>query len=56
MDNVMETGALRVAYSGREVLHGVDVPIARGQVTAMVGPSGCGKTTILRTLNRLTDL
>ncbi len=56
MDNVMETMGLRVAYRDREVLHGVDVPFVRGQVTAIVGPSGCGKTTLLRTLNRLTDL
>jgi len=55
-ENVMETGMLRVSYSGREVLKGVAVPIARGKVTAMVGPSGCGKTTLLRSLNRLTDL
>jgi phosphate transport system ATP-binding protein len=25
-------------------------------VTALIGPSGCGKTTLLRTLNRLTEL
>lgn len=54
--NVMETNGLRVAYSGREVLHGVDLPFGRGMVTAMVGPSGCGKTTLLRTLNRLSEL
>jgi phosphate transport system ATP-binding protein len=53
---VMETEGLRVAYSGREVLHGIDLPIHRGMVTAMVGPSGCGKTTLLRTLNRLSEL
>jgi phosphate transport system ATP-binding protein len=56
LDNVMETKGLRVAYSGREVLHGVDLPFGRGFVTAMVGPSGCGKTTLLRTLNRLSEL
>jgi phosphate transport system ATP-binding protein len=54
--NVMEADMLRVAYGGREVLKGIEVPIARGKVTAIVGPSGCGKTTFLRTLNRLTDL
>jgi phosphate transport system ATP-binding protein len=52
----MVTKGLRVAYSGREVLHGIDLPIARGKATAMVGPSGCGKTTLLRTLNRLSEL
>jgi phosphate transport system ATP-binding protein len=54
--NVMETQDLRVGFGPREVLHGVSLPFVRGQVTAMVGPSGCGKTTLLRTLNRLTDL
>ena len=56
VQNVMETKALKVSYSGREVLHGVDLPFGRGIVTAMVGPSGCGKTTLLRTLNRLSEL
>ena len=54
--NVMETETLRISYSGREVLKGVAIPFARGKVTAIIGPSGCGKTTLLRSLNRLTDL
>ena len=56
MQEVMELQDLRVAYSGREVVHGVALPVARGMVTALVGPSGCGKTTLLRTLNRLSEL
>jgi phosphate transport system ATP-binding protein len=56
VQSVMELAGLRVAYSGREVLHGIDLPIVRGKATAMVGPSGCGKTTLLRTLNRLSEL
>ena len=56
VEDVMATNGLRVAYSGREVLHGIDLPIAKGMVTAMVGPSGCGKTTLLRSLNRLSEL
>ena len=54
--NVMETNTLHISYGGREVLKGIAVPIAKGKVTAIVGPSGCGKTTLLRSLNRLTDL
>ena len=56
MQNVMEVSGLRVAYSGREAVHGVNLAVARGMVTALVGPSGCGKTTVLRTLNRLSEL
>jgi phosphate transport system ATP-binding protein len=52
----MEVQGLRVAYGDREVLHGIDLPIEKGAVTALVGPSGCGKTTLLRVLNRLSDL
>src|SRR3954453_16684953 len=32
------------------------MPIRQGEVLARIGPSGCGKTTLLRSLNRLTEL
>ena len=47
---------LKLWCTERDVLKGVSVPIIQGKVTAVVGPSGCGKTTLLRSLNRLTDL
>lgn len=53
---VMETQQLKLWYAERDVLKGISVPIIQGKVTAVVGPSGCGKTTLLRSLNRLTDL
>jgi phosphate transport system ATP-binding protein len=30
--------------------------VRQGEVLALIGPSGCGKTTLLRSLNRLTEL
>jgi len=30
-----------------QVLHGVDVEVAPGEITLLVGPSGCGKTTLI---------
>ncbi len=40
----------------REAVKGVSLPVRQGEVLALIGPSGCGKTTLLRSLNRLTEL
>jgi phosphate transport system ATP-binding protein len=45
-----------IAYSSKIAVNRVDLPIRQGEVLAMIGPSGCGKTTLLRSLNRLTEL
>lgn len=42
--------------NGFQALHGIDMPIAANQVTALIGPSGCGKSTLLRSFNRMHDL
>jgi phosphate transport system ATP-binding protein len=55
-DLVLATRGLRVAFSGNEILHDVDLDAPRGGVLALIGPSGCGKTTLLRSINRLTEL
>ena len=52
----MRTDDVRIAYGGKEAVKGVSLPIRRGEVLGLIGPSGCGKTTLLRSLNRLTEL
>jgi len=52
----MEIDDVSVSYSDREAVKGVSLPVRQGEVLAMIGPSGCGKTTLLRSLNRLTEL
>ena len=44
---------VRKFFGKFEVLKGVNVAIARGEVVCIVGPSGGGKSTFLRTLNAL---
>lgn len=36
------------AYGSIEVLHGVDLTVARGSVVALLGPNGVGKSTTLK--------
>lgn len=38
-----------------EVLHGIDLDIAHGQVTCVIGPSGSGKSTLLRCMAFLEE-
>jgi phosphate transport system ATP-binding protein len=45
-----------ISYAGKEAVRSVSLSIHQGEVLALIGPSGCGKTTLLRTLNRLTEL
>ena len=39
-----------------QILKDINIAIPEKKVTVILGPSGCGKTTLLKTMNRLTDL
>ncbi|ADB53434.1 phosphate ABC transporter ATP-binding protein [Conexibacter woesei] len=52
----MHVEQLSVAYGRKLAVDAVSMPIRQGEVLALIGPSGCGKTTLLRSLNRLTEL
>ena len=50
---MIEARGIIKRYGSLEVLRGVDVSIAQGEVVSIVGPSGAGKTTLLQILGTL---
>lgn len=52
----IEVRDLDFSYGDCVVLKGINLKIARNEVTAFIGPSGCGKSTLLRCFNRMNDL
>lgn len=50
---LVEAKGIHKSFGKLEVLCGIDLTIARGEVVALIGPSGSGKSTFLRSLNVL---
>src|SRR6202051_4494640 len=49
-DTMISVRDLRVNYGDREILHGVNFDVSRGETMVILGGSGSGKSTLLRTL------
>jgi branched-chain amino acid transport system ATP-binding protein len=52
-DALLEVDDLVAGYGGAAVLHGIDLRVPAGTITAVLGANGAGKTTLLRTLSGL---
>lgn len=50
---ILEIKGLRKHFGENEVLKGIDLSIAQGELVFLIGPSGSGKSTLLRCCNRL---
>ncbi|HMN92942.1 MAG TPA: phosphate ABC transporter ATP-binding protein PstB [Hydrogenophaga sp.] len=52
----LEVKDFNLWYGKSQALHGINMGLQKGMVTALIGPSGCGKSTLLRCFNRMNDL
>jgi polar amino acid transport system ATP-binding protein len=55
-DPVVRLEAVHKSFGDNEVLRGIDLEVASGEVLTIVGPSGSGKSTLLRCVNLLEPL
>ena len=55
-ERIFELDDVSVAYGGKPAVRGVNFPVHKHEMTALIGPSGCGKSTLIRCLNRMNDL
>ena len=54
--NLVRIRNVHKAFGKLEVLKGIDLDVAAGQVVVILGPSGSGKSTLLRCINHLESI
>lgn len=50
-DPILSIEALHVAMGVQEILRGVDLAVAKGEIVAVLGANGVGKTTLMRAIS-----
>ncbi len=56
LEGRIELRGVRFKYGSREVLHGLDLTVAPGEMIGLVGPTGAGKTTLINLICRFYDV
>jgi len=49
-DSLLQIGQLRGGYSEVDIIHGIDLAVAPGQIVTIAGTNGAGKSTLVKAL------
>ena len=47
-DSLVRLEGVDLTLGGREVLHGIELSVAEGEIVTLIGPNGAGKTSLVR--------
>lgn len=53
---LLEIQGLQAGYGRMEILHGIDLAVAKGQSLCIIGPNGAGKSTVLHAVFGFADI
>ena len=56
MNPLLSIKDLTAGYGDADILHGINMQIAEGEIVAVVGPNGAGKSTIFNAVMGLIDI
>lgn len=56
MTAMVKAEGVHKSFGQVEVLKGIDLEVATGEVFCLIGPSGSGKSTFLRCINHLEKI
>jgi len=54
--SILKVHNLNVHAGEHHIIKNINLEIPKNKITVLLGPSGCGKTTLLKCMNKLTDL
>ena len=52
---ILEIQDLRVSYGSIEAIHGINLKLEEGKITAIIGSNGAGKTTIINAISGMVN-
>ena len=50
-EQLLQINGLKVSAEDKEILHGIDLTVNRGETHVLMGPNGAGKSTMIKIIS-----